>query len=85
MKKAKRAGVAIAEVEPDEILPEYDFSRGRPNKYAARFKSGGLVITLDPEVAEVFPTAAEANEALRSLAKLIQAQERRRSKRRKSA
>ena len=81
MKKARRSG-AVAGLGADDVLPEYDFSRGRPNKYSARYKSGGLVITLDPEVAAVFPSATAANDALRSLAKLIRAEERRRSKRR---
>ena len=85
IKKPKRSGVTEAEVGADEILPEYDFSLGRPNKYATRSQKGGLVVTLDPEVAEVFPSAAEANDALRSLAKLIHAQERRRSKGQRSA
>jgi hypothetical protein len=44
----------------DEVLPEYDFSRARPNKYAARYARGGLVATLDPDVAAVFPGAREA-------------------------
>lgn len=53
----------------DEVLPEYDFTRSRPNKYAARFAKGGLVVTLDPDVAAVFPgPRGEANEALRALA-----------------
>jgi hypothetical protein len=61
---ARRIGV-------DEILPEYDFSRARPNKYASRYSKGGIVITLDPDVAAVFPGARQANEALRALAGLI--------------
>ncbi len=63
----------------DEILPEYDFSRARPNKYASRYAKGGVVITLDPDVAAVFPGASEANEALRVLAGLIRRPRSRRS------
>ncbi len=47
---ARRVGV-------DEILPEYDFSQARPNKYASRYAKGSIVITLDPDVAAVFPGA----------------------------
>ena len=55
----------------NEILPEYDFSQARPNKYASRYAKGSIVITLDPDVAAVFPGARQANEALRALAGLI--------------
>ena len=39
--KAKEAG----QVDADEILPEYDFSHARPNKYASRYAAGSS----DPE------------------------------------
>jgi hypothetical protein len=55
----------------DEILPEYDFSRSRPNKYASRYATGSIVVVLEPDVAAVFPSALEANEALRALAGII--------------
>jgi alpha-beta hydrolase superfamily lysophospholipase len=56
----------------DEILPEYDFSRGVRNKYASRYAAGSAVVVLDPDVAAAFPSAKEANEALRALAGIIQ-------------
>ena len=56
MKKSKKSE-NTGPVDPDEILSEYDFSRARPNKFASRYKKGALVVTLDPEVARVFPTA----------------------------
>ena len=71
MKRSKRFEKAV-EIDPDEILPEYDFSRARSNKYASRYKKGALVVTLDPEVARVFPTAADVNRTLRSLARIIE-------------
>ena len=69
----------------DDILPEYDFRRARPNKYAARYAKGSIVITLDPDVAAVFPGASQANEALRTLAGLIRRHQRRRTASRQSA
>ncbi|MGI8545537.1 MAG: hypothetical protein ACR2MD_18935 [Aridibacter sp.] len=54
----------------DELRPEYDFSkltvvaRGRGRKIPA-----GTAITLDPDVAEMFPTSESVNEALRLLAR----------------
>ena len=38
MKKVKRPEEAVSHIDPDEILPEYDFSRARPNKYAPRYR-----------------------------------------------
>ena len=66
----------------DEILPEYDFSRARPNKYASRYVRGSIVVTLDPDVATVFPSAREANAALRALAGVIRSHKIRRPSRR---
>jgi len=79
MKKAKRSERAVPQIDPDEILPEYDFSRARPNKYAPRYQKGALVVTLDPEVAQVFQTAEDVNQTLRLLARIIRAGRDRRS------
>lgn len=76
--KAKRA----RQVGLDEVLPEYDFSRARPNKYAARYARGSVVVTLDPDVAAVFSGAREANDALRALAGVIRSHRARRPSRR---
>ena len=78
MKKSKTLEKNL-QVDPDEILPEYDFSKARPNKYASRYKKGALVVTVDPEVARVFPTAEDVNQTLRSLAEIIRTRRRRRS------
>ena len=59
-------------IDLDEILPEYDFSRGSRNKYAPRYVAGSTVVVLDPDVAVAFPSSTEANEALRALAGIIQ-------------
>jgi hypothetical protein len=55
----------------DEILPEYDFSRARPNKYAVRYAQGSNIVALEPDVAAVFQTEGEVNETLRALAGII--------------
>jgi hypothetical protein len=49
MKNGNSKKVDADRVSADEILPEYDFSRARPNKYAARYPKGGIVVTLDPD------------------------------------
>ena len=71
MKKEKSKTLEVDRIPVDEILPEYDFRRSRPNKYASRYVKGSIVVTLDPDVAAVFPSAGEANEALRALAGII--------------
>ena len=45
---------------------EYDFSEGVRGKYADRFAEGSNVVVLDPDVAEVFKTPRDVNEALRA-------------------
>jgi hypothetical protein len=59
-------------IPADEILPEYDFRNAARNKYASQYAAGSSVIVLEPDVAAAFPTAREANEALRALATIIQ-------------
>ena len=71
MKREQAKGRDNGRVDVDEILPEYDFSRARPNKYASRYAAGSVVVVLDPDVAAMFPSGGEANEALRALAGLI--------------
>jgi hypothetical protein len=62
-------------IDRDDILPEYDFCKARRNPYAARM-AGGHIVVLEPDVAEVFPTASAVNEALRALAGIIRDQRR---------
>ena len=72
MKKSLNKGEVVNQVDDDEILPEYDFSRASRNKYASRYAAGCAVVVLEPDVAAAFPSAGEANEALRALAGIIQ-------------
>lgn len=82
MKKAKSKKARARTSRRGEILPEYDFSRARPNKYAARYAKNSVVVTLDPDVAAVFPGARQVNEALRALAGVMKKQRTRRVSRR---
>ena len=70
MKTSKAKSTKPSRGVVDEILPEYDFSRGRPNPYAARYRAGSTVVVLDPDVAAAFPSGREVNQALRVLARL---------------
>jgi hypothetical protein len=76
MKKAtsrskKKRTTSSRRVDRDDILPEYDFSRGRPNPYAEGYAASENVVKLDPDVAAVFPNARAVNDALRALAEII--------------
>jgi hypothetical protein len=66
---------APASVPADEILPEYDFRDGHPNPYARRYAESiaehARLVTLDADVAAVFPDSAAVNAALRALAGII--------------
>jgi hypothetical protein len=57
--------------EPEEMLPEYDFSAGVRGKYASRFAKDTIMVVLDPDVAEVFPDPKSVNKALRALGHII--------------
>ena len=85
MKKAKTRTAVMRGTDADDILPEYDFSRGRRNKYAARYAEGSNVVVLDPDVAAIFPNAAEVNAALRALAGVIRRHRSPRARSRRSA
>jgi hypothetical protein len=54
---------------PEDLLPEYrfDYSKARPNRFAQDRNTGSRMIVLDPDIAEVFTTAASVNAVLRAL------------------
>jgi len=57
--------------DPD-LLEEYDFTGGDRGKHAQRYAEGTNVVVIDPDVAEYFPDRESVNEALRSLAAIIE-------------
>jgi hypothetical protein len=58
----------------DQMRAEYDFSQGVRGKYLDRYKKGSVLVTLEPDVAEVFPDSTSVNQALRLLANLAKSQ-----------
>jgi hypothetical protein len=54
----------------DELRPEYsfDYSKAKPNPFAAELQGRTVAVVLDPDVAEVFPSTEAVNSALRVLA-----------------
>jgi len=55
----------------NDMLPEYDFSKGIRGKYAKRYAQGTNIVMIDPDVYEYFPDQKSVNEALRSLVAII--------------
>jgi hypothetical protein len=65
MKKIRKAGRAAS----DELRPHYDFdySKAKPNPYAAQLKGRVVAVVLDPDVAAAFPSSEAVNKKLRSV------------------
>ena len=74
-KPSGRAPAPTPAVDPDEMLPEYDFRGGVRGKYAARYAEGTNIVLLDPDVAAAFPDSAAVNTALRALAEIARRQQ----------
>jgi len=55
-----------------EMLEEYDFSKGVRGKYAKRYKDGTNVIVIDPDIVKYFPDHDSVNDALRSLITIME-------------
>jgi uncharacterized protein (DUF4415 family) len=53
----------------DKLLPEYDFDyrKAKPNRFTKQEGKTSVTVILDPDVAEVFKTSADVNNALRAL------------------
>lgn len=64
----------VKNTEPAELREHYDFdySKAKPNRFAARLTQEQLMVVIDPDMAAIFPTAEAVNEALRVLATAAQ-------------
>jgi hypothetical protein len=51
---------------------DFDYSKARPNRFAEELSGDVLFVSLDPDVAAVFPTSESVNEALRLLITIAQ-------------
>jgi hypothetical protein len=67
--RPKRAIVPHLSGGPDDMRAEYDFDyrKARLNRFAGRVDKSRLVVTLDPNVSEVFATPEAVNAVLRAL------------------
>jgi hypothetical protein len=65
----KRERTEAEERNVDDLRPEYDFdySRAKPNRFAAELSGDCIAIVLEPDVAAVFRDSATVNALLRSV------------------
>ena len=45
----------------------FDYSRSKPNRFAAKMSSDTVAVVLEPDVAEVFRSSEDVNAVLRSI------------------
>ncbi len=64
MKKATKRKV------DQDVLDEYDFSKGVRGKYAKRYHAGTNLVLLDPDVRKAFRNERAVNAALRLVIEL---------------
>ena len=67
--KSSRTRKPPRRISNDEMLPEYDFSKGVRNKYAERYAEGTNLVLLEPDLAEQFPDSESVSRALRAYLK----------------
>jgi hypothetical protein len=55
--------------QPKTMRPEYrfDYSKAKPNRFAAKMSEGAVAVVLEPDVAAVFQSAEAVNALLRSV------------------
>jgi hypothetical protein len=57
------------------MRPEYDFSKAVRGVTAKRYSQGSNIVLIDPDVLDVFPDGAAANQTLRALAPILRKQQ----------
>lgn len=66
----------------DELRSEYnfDYSKAKPNRFAARVDKKRIVVALEPDVSEVFTTPKAVNDVLRALIQAMPGKPRRKAR-----
>ena len=61
------------------LRPEYrfDYSKAKPNRFAAEIKEGSMAVVLEPDVASVFESSEAVNQLLRSVIAALPAKKKR--------
>jgi hypothetical protein len=52
-----------------DVRSEYhlDYSKSKPNRFAAQIKEGSVIVVLEPDVASVFDNSEKVNQVLRAV------------------
>jgi len=76
MKKASKTVPDSA----DDLRPEYafDYTKAKPNPYAARLKGRTVAVVLEPDVAAAFPSSKAVNRQLRAVVATVPRRSRKR-------
>lgn len=67
MKKTPANKSKTSKVADMKAEYRFDYSKAKPNRFASRMKGSPLVAVIDPDVAKVFTTTEQVNNALRAL------------------
>ena len=67
MKKTKTASSQRSAQDDLRVEYQFDYRKARPNRFAGRVDQDGIVITLDPDVSQVFTNSESVNSVLRAL------------------
>jgi hypothetical protein len=80
----KRARKAVPD-NFDDLRPEYsfDYTKAKPNPYAARLKGRTVAVVLEPDVAAAFPSSKAVNAQLRAVVAAVPRRSRKRATQRK--
>ena len=56
-------------VDESALRPEYrfDYSKSKPNRFAAKMSKGTVAVVLEPDVAKIFKSSEVVNALLRSI------------------
>ncbi len=68
MKRTRKTQTPAAELRAEY---EFDYAKGRKNRFAAGGGSSTVAVVLEPDVARVFGSSAEVNRLLRSVIKAV--------------
>ncbi len=69
------------QTQQDELSKEYrfDYSKSKPNRFAARMSGGAIAVVLEPDVAAVFKSSKIVNALLRSVISAVPQSKRKRA------
>lgn len=68
MKKTRKARSPASDLRAEY---EFDYAKGRKNRFAAADGPSTIAVVLEPDVARVFGSSAEVNRLLRSVIKAV--------------